>query len=164
MPVGGLAFAVEPAGEAAEVEQTDAPVTQDDSAAVADEQPIAVPESGEADNAPAQEAILPSAPADEQAAAPVASAGQVSYVATSAQRISADVPATDSAVTVGDIEYNGLTYRINPDGTTVSLIGLGVGNAAAVVNVPAQIATVDATYEVTAIVGKNGRGGVHRIS
>lgn len=86
--------------------------------------------------------------------------GQVNYVTDNTDRISVDVPTdTDEEITVGDIEYNGLTYRINPDGQTASLIGLGSNMPAATLSIPSRITAGNASYEVNSISAKNIAGG-----
>lgn len=161
MPAAGIAFAADAATESIEsiqqsqeVQSPDGDVASTGAAAAAAtaaadrvNEDVSLPATGDSD-------------ANTTAATVPAASGQITYTTDSVDRISVDVPVMgEDSVTVGDIEYKGLNYRIDADGQTASLIGLGAGMPAATLSIPSYITSGDKTYEVTEIVGPNLRGG-----
>lgn len=85
------------------------------------------------------------------------------YTTSSIERISADVPVDAASTTVvGNVEYEGLTYRINTDGATATLVGLGSTAPKGDIVIPAQIASGNQLYTVTNIRSTQKLGGGDR--
>ncbi|WP_165062860.1 hypothetical protein [Adlercreutzia sp. ZJ154] len=83
------------------------------------------------------------------------------YTADTIGRVSASVPVgTAEPIVVGNIEYGGLTYRINPDEKTVSLVGLGSNLASGNIVVPSQVACGGKLYPVTSLKKLLGGGAI----
>lgn len=82
------------------------------------------------------------------------------YTTIDTNRISATVALNaEETVVVGDVEYEGLTYRINEDGETATLIGFGTSKPSGNLVIPSRIATTGKLYTVTNIGSTKAGGG-----
>lgn len=82
------------------------------------------------------------------------------YTTINPDRISATVALNaEETVVVGDVEYEGLTYRINEDGETATLIGFGTSKPSGNLVIPSRIATTGKLYTVTNIGSTKAGGG-----
>lgn len=166
MPTAGAAFAVEQMP--ADADSSSVASEQPAEAALSDDQ---VQDSAERDS----EADAPNGSADAAASADVQaadsadaasdeaapeSAAAPAYTTDAIDRIQANVPVSADEVVLGNIEYAGLTYRINPDGVTVALVGLGTDSPENALYIPSQVAAGGKLYAVTGI--KNCSGGGQR--